>query len=81
MAAVQKRGKTIKQLSMEAGLSQNTLKNALQFSYSKGEKSLLSFWRCSPSKFSQAVIRTRVSLLNYILANKPSKKVKTICKC
>ncbi|MFC3874663.1 helix-turn-helix domain-containing protein [Neisseria musculi] len=29
LAAVQKRGKTIKQLSMEAGLSQNTLKNAL----------------------------------------------------
>lgn len=48
VAAVRKRGKTIQQLSVDAGLSPNTLKNALQFSYPKGEKIIADFLGMSP---------------------------------
>lgn len=48
VAAVQKRGKTIRQLSVDAGLSPNTLKNALQFSYPKGEKIIADFLDMKP---------------------------------
>lgn len=50
VAAVQKRGKTIKQLSMDAGLSPNTLKNALQFAYPKGEKIIADFLEMKPEQ-------------------------------
>ncbi len=38
VAALKKRGKSVRKLSVEAGLSPNTLKSALQFKYPRGEK-------------------------------------------
>jgi Ner family transcriptional regulator len=38
VAALRKKGTSIRRLSIESGLSPNTLKSALQFKYPKGER-------------------------------------------
>ena len=38
VAALKKRGKSVRKFSVEAGLSPNTLKSTLQFKYPRGEK-------------------------------------------
>ena len=60
VAAVRKRGKTITALSIESGLSANTLKSALQFKYPKGERIISDFLGVPPqeiwpSRYSEQV--------------------------
>lgn len=43
IAAIRKRGKTLTQLSIEAGLHPRTLSNALDRKYPKGEKIISDF--------------------------------------
>ena len=43
IAAIRKRGKTLTQLSVEAGLHPRTLGNALERKYPKGEKIIADF--------------------------------------
>lgn len=50
VAQVKKRGKTITALSVEAGLSPNTLKSALQFRYPKGERIISNFIGVPPEQ-------------------------------
>ncbi|MDO1509978.1 MULTISPECIES: helix-turn-helix transcriptional regulator [unclassified Neisseria] len=50
IAAVKKRGKTVRQLSIESGLSPNTLKSALQFKYPKGERIIADFLGLKPEQ-------------------------------
>lgn len=50
VAAVRKKGKNIRQLSIDAGLSPNTLKSALQFHYPKGEKIIADFLDMKPEQ-------------------------------
>lgn len=50
VAAVRKRGKTITALSIESGLSANTLKSALQFKYPKGERIISDFLGIPPQE-------------------------------
>lgn len=50
VAAVRKRGKTVRQLSIDSGLSPNTLKSALQFKYPKGEKIIADFLGLEPEQ-------------------------------
>ncbi|UOO77354.1 helix-turn-helix domain-containing protein [Neisseria sp. Dent CA1/247] len=50
VAAVKKRGKTISQLSVDAGLSKHTLKSALQFHYPKGERIIADFLGLKPEQ-------------------------------
>ena len=50
VAAVRKRGKTITALSIESGLSANTLKSALQFKYPKGERIISDFLGVPPQE-------------------------------
>lgn len=38
VAALRKKGLSVRRLSVEAGLSPNTLKSALQFKYPRGER-------------------------------------------
>jgi len=45
-----KRGKTITALSIESGLSANTLKSALQFKYPKGERIISDFLGVPPQE-------------------------------
>ncbi|KGQ39828.1 transcriptional regulator [Gallibacterium anatis] len=50
IAAIRKRGKTLAQLSVEAGLHPRTLGNALERKYPKGEKIIGDFIGLKPEE-------------------------------
>lgn len=50
VAAIQERGKTLSQLSVEAGLHPRTLGNALDRKYPKGERIIADFIGLSPAQ-------------------------------
>lgn len=66
VAAVRKRGKTITALSIESGLSANTLKSALQFNIQKANGLFQTFSAFHLKRFGLAVIPNRFSLLKRV---------------
>ena len=50
VAALRKKGTSVRKLSIENGLSPNTLKSALQFKYPKGERIIANALGINPNE-------------------------------